>query len=206
MRSSGQILRYYVPCTVTGFLRSLNRKLGLPMRLHSVDLFDAAQDYLASFESEHGAHPIIVLDDAEGLRVEVVDTIRRLTCYELDSEDRFSVLISGTDDLLDVLRHPDLEPLRTRISFAQNLRPFGLEDTTNYIRFHLNRADLNPKLFADTAIKRLFQASQGRPRNINQLAIQTLIQTAVLGRDNVDAPLMSSVIAAHPLYQSLGER
>ena len=32
----------YLPTTQTGFLRSLCRKLGLPMRLHSADLFDAA--------------------------------------------------------------------------------------------------------------------------------------------------------------------
>jgi type II secretory pathway predicted ATPase ExeA len=194
----------YVPCTITGFLRSLNRKLGLPMRLHTVDLFDAAQSHLATFEQEHGPHPVVVLDDAEGLRVEAVDTIRRLTSYDLDAEDRFSVLISGTDEVLELLRHPDLAPLRTRVSYAQNLKPFGLEDTTNYVRFHLARADVDPKLFTDAAVKRLFQASQGRPRGINQLAVQALIQAAVLGRDSVDGNQMASLIAAHPFYQGYG--
>ena len=46
----------YLPVTVTGFLRSLNRCLGLPMRLHSADLFDAAQKFLVTFEQEHGPH------------------------------------------------------------------------------------------------------------------------------------------------------
>ncbi len=194
----------YLPHTVTGFLRSLNRKLDLPMRMHTSDLFDAAQGHLTSFEQEHGPHPVLVLDDAEGLRVAVLDTIRRLTSYELDAEDRFSVLISGTDEVLDVLRHADLAPLRTRVSYAQNLKPFGLEDTTNYIRFHLSRADVDPKLFTDAAVKRLFQASQGRPRSINQLAVQALIQAAVTGRDSIDGGHMSSLIAAHPFYQSYG--
>ena len=194
----------YLPCTVTGFLRSLNRKLGLPMRNHTSDLFDAAQSHLAVFEKEHGSHPIVVLDDAEGLRVQVIDAVRRLTSYDLDAEDRFSVLISGTEEVLELLRHPDLAPLRTRVSYAQALKPFGLEDTQNYIRFHLDRSNVDPKLFSDVASKRLFQASMGCPRSINQLAIQALIQTAVLGRDTIDAQLMDSVIAAHPFYQSLG--
>jgi len=106
--------------------------------------------------------------------------------------------------VLELLRHPDLAPLRTRVSYAQTLKPFGLEDTQNYIRFHLDRANVEPKLFSDTASKRLFQASMGCPRSINQLATQALIQSAVLGRDTIDAQLMDSVIASHPFYQSLG--
>ena len=94
-----QTTRYIVfevstlPATVNGFLRLLSRKLGLPMRQHTTDFFDAAQKYLMSYEQDHGSHPILVIDDAEGLMPEVVDAIRRLTTYDHDSQDRFSVLI-----------------------------------------------------------------------------------------------------------------
>jgi type II secretory pathway predicted ATPase ExeA len=192
----------YLPTTVTGFLRSLCRKLDLPMRQYTADLFDQAQRYLVSHEQEHGSHPIILVDDAEGLPVPVVDLLRRLTAYDLDSQDLFSVVLSGSDEMLRVLAHPSLEPLRSRLSYAQALRPFGLEDTRNYVRFHLERADMDLKLFSDPAVKRLFHASKGRPRNINQLATQGLIQSAVLGRDQVDGDFMAAIITAHPLYQS----
>jgi len=190
----------YLPSTVNGFLRSLCRSLGLPMRLHSTDLFDAAQRHLASYEKDLGKHPILLIDDAEGLRPQVVDTIRRLTCFDLDSDDRFSVLLSGTDALIPLLADASLVSMRSRFLFTCTLRPFGLEDTVNYIRFHLQRSELDPKLFTEPAIKRLFQASQGRPRNINQLAIQALIQAAVQGRASIDGDFMSHMITAHPLY------
>lgn len=196
----------YLPSTVTGFLRSLSRKLGLPMRLHSSDLFDAAQTYLTSYEKEHGAHPIIVLDDAEGLRVPVIDAIRRLTSYELDSEDRFSVLMSGTEQLLGKLADPVLTPLRSRFTYSYTLRPFGLEDTTNYVAFHLSRASVDSKLFSPDAVRKLFHASHGRPRSINQLAIQALIQAAVQGHDIIDGDFMTHLVATHPLYQSHGAK
>jgi type II secretory pathway predicted ATPase ExeA len=191
----------YLPSTVAGFLRSLTRKLCLPMRAYSSDLFDAAQAHLAAYEKEHGAHPLIVLDDAEGLRVSVVDAIRRLTSYDLDSEDRFSVLMSGTDELLATLADSTLAPLRSRFSYSCALRAFNLEDTTNYIAFHLSRAGVDPKLFTDAAVKKLFQTSMGRPRNVNQLGIQALIQAAVQGRDSIDGDFMAHLITAHPLYQ-----
>jgi type II secretory pathway predicted ATPase ExeA len=192
----------YLPTTATGFLRSLCRKLALPMRVHTADLFDAVKAHLSTYEQEHGPHPVVVIDNGEGLCVAILDLLRRLSCYELDAEDRFSLLLAGTDELLAALRDGALASLRTRIGYAQMLRPFALEDTRNYIQFHLQRAELDPKLFTEEAIKRLFQPSQGRPRGINQLAMQALIQAAVLGRDSIDGDFMAHLIAAHPLYQT----
>lgn len=191
----------YLPTTPTGFLRTLNRKLGLPMRLHGADLFDQAQSYLVSHQQDHGAHPLLLIDDGEGLPVAVIDLLRRLTSFDLDSEDRFSIVFSGTDDLLTTLTASSLEPLRSRFSYVQGLRPFGLEDTRNYVRFHIQRAEAPPKLFSDQAIRHLFNASAGRPRSINQLAVQALIHAAVHGRDELDGDFMRSLIQAHPLFQ-----
>jgi len=192
------------PATVHGFLRTLNRRCGLPMRQHSADLFDAAQKFLAGHEQEHGTHPILILDDAEGLYPDVADALRRLTVYDLDAEDRFSILVSGIESLLQVLELGVLEPLRSRFSFAQALKPFGLEDTRNYIRFHLDLADGDKDLFSDDAVRRVFQASQGRPRGINQLSIGALILAAVQGRDRIDGDSVKNLIATNPLFQHLG--
>jgi len=191
------------PSTVHGFLRFMCRRFGLPMRQHSADLFDAAQKFLVVHEKEHGTHPVLVLDDAEGLYPEVADVLRRLTIYDLDAEDRFSVLVSGIESLLQVLELGMLEPLRSRFTFAQSLKPFGFEDTCNYIRFHLDRADGDKKLFSDEAMRRVFQASQGRPRSINQLCIGALILAAVQGRDNIDGALIKNLNAQNPLFHSM---
>jgi len=190
-----------IPSTVFGFLRSFNRILGLPMRNHASDLFHAAQKHLMGFGQEQGPHPIVLLDDAEGLRAPVIDLMRRFTSYDLDAEDRFSILLSGTEHLLPLLRDASLESLRSRIAYAHALRPFSLEDTRNYVRFHIERSGADPKLFTDDAVRQVFQASQGRPRSINQLAIQALINAAVQGRDTIDGAFMAPVITAHPLYQ-----
>lgn len=198
---------YSIPfptATVFGFLRCLSRRFGLPMKHHTIDLFDAAQKFLVSHEQDLGTHPILILDDAEGLYPEVADVLRRLTIYDLDAEDRFSILVCGIESLLQVLEVGLLEPLRSRFSFGHSLKPFGLEDTLGYIRFHLQRVDADPNLFSDEAVKRIFHISQGRPRTINQLCIGALILCAMKGRDNIDGPFFKSFIAGHPLYQNQG--
>ena len=100
------------------------------------------------------------------------------------------------------MRHPDLESLRSRIGYVQALRAFTLEDTRNYVAFHLRRADADTRLFSDEAARRLFLISQGRPRLINQLALQALIAAAVQGIDAISGDFMADQITAHPLYQA----
>lgn len=196
------VIRFtYLPSTIVGFLRSLTRALGLPMRLHGTDLFDAVQQHLVTYEQENGPHPLLIIDDAEGLSVPVLDLLRRLTAWDLDAEEHFSLMLSGTEAMLRTMRDEKLAPLRSRVSYTHGLRPFSLDDTRNYVRFHLERAEGDVKLFSDEAIKKIFQASGGKPRYINQLAIQALIQAAVMGREKVSGTFMAEQINNHPFYQ-----
>jgi type II secretory pathway predicted ATPase ExeA len=199
------VLRFnQVPTTPNGLLRSLSRLFGLPMRRHVADLFDQVREHL-TVASTTGPHTLVVLDDAEGMRPEALDLVRRLTAADLDREDRFSVLIAGTDDLLQTLARPELAPLRSRFGYAVSLRPFSLEDTLNYVRFHLREAGAKTSLLSDDAVRAVFHASQGVPRQINQLVLQALIGAAVEGRDEIDGRFMKTQIGAHPLYLR-GER
>lgn len=195
----------YLPTSQIGLLRSLCRLFGLPMRHHAADLFDHAQNYLVSYQQDHGPHPLLVIDDVEGLSVSSFDLLRRLTAYDLDAADRFSMLIAGTEEMLPTLQHHTLEPLRGRIGYAQPLRPFSLEDTRNYICFHLQRVDAHLELFSDPAVQRIFQATRGRPRYINQLCLYLLIHAAIAGIDTVDADFAAAQITAHPFYQQPAE-
>jgi general secretion pathway protein A len=189
-----------IPTTPLGFLRALARQLGLRPRLHLADLFEDIRESLARHEDEHGTHPVLILDDAEGMRTGTLDLVRRLTAHELDGTEPVSILLVGTERLLDSLRDPNLVPLRTRFGYAHQLRAFGMEDARNYVRHHIQASGATDKLFTDGAITSLFAASQGVPRQLNQLALQALVDAVVQGRDTVDGPLMKRVLQAHPLY------
>jgi general secretion pathway protein A len=195
------VLLSTLPSTPHGFLRSLSRELGLPMRQHTADLFDQVRDRLGEIGQAEGPHPVLVLDDAEGLRVPVLDVLRRLTAANLDEKDHFSVVLAGTDELLHTLQVPQLAPLRTRIGFVWPLRAYGLEDTRQYVAYQLQRASVDARVFSDQAVKAIFQASHGYPRSVNQLALQALIQAAISGLETIDGELMKRICKAHPLYQ-----
>lgn len=189
-----------IPTTPLGFLRALARRLGLRPRLHLADLFEDIREALARHEDEHGTHPVLILDDAEGMRPATLDLVRRLTAHELDGSESVSILLVGTERLLDALRDPVLVPLRTRFGYAHQLRAFGMEDARNYVHHHVAASGGPEKLFTDGALTALFGASQGVPRQLNQLALQALVEAVVQGRDGVDGNLMKRVLKAHPLY------
>ena len=195
-----------IPTTPSGFLRALSRRLGLRTRLHPIDMFDGAREHLANWHERDGTHPILVLDDAEGMAPATLDLLRRLTAADLDATDRFSVLLAGTEQLLGTLRQPALEPLRNRFTYVETLRPFSVEDTRNYIRFHLQHAGVRDDLVSDAAVTALFHASHGVPRAINQLALQAFIHAAVRGLDAIDGDTMKRVVHAHPLYAGGGKQ
>ncbi len=189
-----------IPTTPAGFLRALARHLELRTRLHMADQFEDIRQALAHHEADHGTHPALIPDDAEGMRPATLDLVRRLTASELDGEEHVSILIAGTEQLLDTLRDPTLTPLRTRFTYAHQLRAFGMEDARNYVQFHVQGAGGPDKLFTDGAVSALFSASQGVPRQLNQLALQAMVDAVVHGLDTVDQNLMKRVLQAHPLY------
>lgn len=192
----------YLTSTVYGFLRLLNRALGLDFRQHTTDLFHAAQQFLVTYKSETGKHPILVIDDAEGLMPPIADVLCRLSIYDGDAEDRFSILISGIENLLEVLLLHIIEPLRSRFSYVHSLKPFGLEDTQHYMAHHLQMAAAPPDLFTEDAVRLIFQTSQGKPRTINQLAISALINATIKRHTKIDAVQIRSLLTANPLFKS----
>lgn len=195
---------HHACATLTGFLRSLNRALELPMRQHASDLFDQAHRHLTANGPDRGPHTVLVLDDAEAMRSEIFDVLRRLTNYALDAEDRFSILITGTDAVIRTLKDPALESFCTRLGYVHALKPFNLEDTRNYVSHQVRYAGARDELVAEGAIRKIFNASGGIPRRINQLGLHALVQAAVVGIDAISADFMQQQINAHPLYDSVG--
>ncbi|MCB9595004.1 MAG: hypothetical protein H6719_19970 [Sandaracinaceae bacterium] len=55
----------------------------------------------------------------------------------------------------------------------------------------LQRAEVEPTLLTDDACRKIFHASQGKLRHVDQLALHALIAAAAHGRDAIDGPSCS---------------
>lgn len=189
----------------SGFLRSLCRTLGLPTSAHLSDMFDSISEYFRTKEEDLRKHPVLILDDCDNLTADVLEYLRLLTNFEMDSEDRFSLILCGTETLQAHLMHHANLSFRQRVTYVQTLRPFTLDDARAYVRYHLERVGAPLELFSDGAIKTLFELSRGFPRVINQIAVQALIQATIQKKDRVDENLLKAHVCPNLLLDSVDE-
>lgn len=186
--------------TPIGLLRSLCRILTLPVLYHQADLFDSISSFLNQYEQRTGKHPVIIFDDGDGLSDRLIELLRSLGNFMMDSEDRFSFILSGSQKLALRLKQPQNEAFRQRIVFAHNLRAFTIEDAKNYIRFHLERAEGPKELFSEGAVQLIFHLAKGLPRVINQIALQTLIRAATRKVDKIDETFLKQQVLNGSLF------
>ena len=191
--------------TPTGFLRNLCRLLALPVLYHQADLFDTISAFLGQYEERNRKHPIIIFDDGDGLSESLLELLRLLANFSMDSEDRFSFILSGTQRLATRLKEPQNEALKQRIVFSHNLRGFTIDDARSYVQFHLERAEGPKELLADNAIQMIFHLARGLPRVINQIALQALIHAAIRGVDTIDENFLKHHVLNNSLFDNTSQ-
>jgi len=188
--------------TPTGFLRSLCRLLALPIFYRQADLFDTISAALAQYEERTQKHPIIIFDDAQGLSDQLLELLRLLANFAMDSEDRASFILAGHQKIALQIKQPQNEPFRQRITFSQHLTPFTIDQTQKYIHFHLKRAQGPEGLFTDNAVQSIFHMAKGLPRVINQVALQALIQAAIRRIDKIDHIFLKQHVLTNCLFDN----
>ncbi|MDQ7827361.1 MAG: AAA family ATPase [Candidatus Eremiobacteraeota bacterium] len=173
-----------------GFMRSLCRTFQLPPAPYIADMFDSVNAFLGGLEETMGKYPVLIFDECDNLSREVLERIRLLMNFEMDSDERFSLIMCGTEKLQNLLREHAHTAFRQRITYCHKLRPFSFDDARAYVNYHLSRVDGAPEIFTDGAVNLMFQMSRGLPRVMNQVAIQSLIHAAIHRNERIDENLI----------------
>ena len=114
--------------------------------------------------------PVLIVDEAQHLRNEVLEDLRLLTNYEMDSQNRLCLLLVGLTELRRRLTMAVHESLAQRIVVRYHLRGLEREELSHYLTHRLRLAGCERPLIEPPAIEALFQATQGMPRKLNRLA------------------------------------
>jgi len=138
---------------------------------------------------------IIVIDEAQHLDLEVMETIRMLSNFETSSEKLLHIIFSGQPQLAANLANPQLAQLRQRISIFATLKPFDRADTEQYIEHRLALAGHSGSgLFTPDSVTMLWEHSKGVPRNVNSLCFNALLIAASTNSRHVDELTISEVL------------
>ena len=142
------------------------------------------------------AHDLVVLivDEAQGLPVHVLEEIRLLCNMETPSEKLLQIVLVGQPELELKLKRPDLRQLHQRISIRCRTAPLSLQQTGAYIEDRLHTAgSKNAAIFLPEAVETIHNFSRGIPRVINLLCDNALIHAYVEQRSSIPAGIIEEV-------------
>jgi type II secretory pathway predicted ATPase ExeA len=122
--------------------------------------------------------PVLVIDEANLIRLEVFAELHTLCQFDLDSKPLLPVILAGQNNLLDKLMYHTSRPLASRVIGRSHLEGLKAKDMAGYLKHHLELAGISEQLFSDEAILAIHQGSGGLLRRANLLAKGALVAAA----------------------------
>lgn len=164
---------------VMDLYKTIAWELGLPTERNRAALFKQIRSEVSRLCAENRLRPILIVDEAHHLRTDVLEDLRLLTNYAMDSENRLCVVLVGHPGLRRRLNMAALDALAQRIVVRAHVRGIAREELAPYLEHRLRLAGCELPLFEPPTVEAIFQASNALPRRVNLLAHHALFAAAI---------------------------
>jgi type II secretory pathway predicted ATPase ExeA len=176
-----------------GLLEGIVESLGVaPVRLRAGLLRQISQRVDRVYQ-EQRKKTLLIIDEAHMLEDGLLEDLRLLTNFEMDTLDPLVLVLVGHPGLRLRLQRPVHQALWDRVRMAYRLAGLSKEETSSYIDCHLKNAGGKPGIFSDDARQAIFELSQGIPRRINALCLACLKKSTQRKQSPIDAAFVRSV-------------
>ena len=170
---SGLYRVYYVPLTtgnVMDVYKSIAWEMGLATERSLAALYRTIREEVSRLSLEAKIRPVLIIDEAQYLRNDILENLRLLTNYEMDSQNRLCMMLVGAAELRRRLAMAVHEPLTQRLVVRYHMGGLAKEELPVYLEHRLRLAGTEAPLFEPPALEAIFQATNGLPRKVNLLA------------------------------------
>jgi general secretion pathway protein A len=141
-----------------------------------------------------GETPVLIVDEAQGLPIHLLEDIRMLLNLETSHEKLLQIVLSGQPELEERLKRTELRQLKQRIMLRCKTSALTLEETRDYIQARLQIAGTSGKpVFAPAAVDAVHLYSRGIPRVVNLLCEHALINAYVEQLRPVPAQIIDEI-------------
>jgi type II secretory pathway predicted ATPase ExeA len=154
-------------------------ELGLPTERSRAALYRCIRTEVTRLCVENKLRPVLIIDEAQNLRSDVIEELRLLTNYEMDSVNRLTLVFVGQAEFRRRVLMAVHEALNQRVVVRHHLSGLERDELHDYMAHRLRLAGTELILFDSQAIEAIYQATNGVPRKVNELAHHALIAAAV---------------------------
>jgi len=181
------------------------------------DLAHALEDFLASLTALN-AHAVVIIDEAQHLRPDVLEQIRLLSNVDEPRGTMLQIVLAGQQDLESLLARPEMRQFQQRVSRRIRLEPLREEELRSYIdhRLSVGRAaasrmpgadelaraldvwesEKGGATFTADAVDAIWRWSNGIPRVVNLLCDRALEAAFARELRTVDVSLIETAASA----------
>jgi len=163
--------------TLLDLLRQICLEFGSPARSSLAVLTRNVRELLLDIRLKKQI-PLLVVDEAQLLRLEVFAQLHTLSQYQFDSQTLMPMVLCGQNGLLDKLLFHTSRPFASRVVGRSHLDGLKLKDMQGYLSHHLELAGGGAQLLSEEAVMAIHQGSGGLLRRANSLARGALVAAA----------------------------
>ena len=150
---------------------------------------------IRDFYEKHHVLPVIVIDEGQELSTGMLNELRFVINFDVDSVSPLALVLTGQPELRDRIKLRALRAIDQRINVRFHLNGLTEGETKQYIHHSLQKAGGTHMFFSDEAIKGIFVHSHGIPRLINALCTDCLVDAVTREQHTIDATNVARVIA-----------
>lgn len=199
------ILNYTNQTSDTALLKAIAAEFGLKPPRTKQGAFDHLQDFLASEVAEERT-PLLLIDEAQELRNSIrpdrdmLGMIKTLTNLMLENERLVQIILFGQLELIPLLKQR--RELMSRVAQFGVLSPLTQKDARAMMEHRWKTAGGTlPLPFEDKAIKLIYQATKGLPRDIVKVSNSALAHAFGNRLETATAESARYAIKEHHLVQ-----
>lgn len=180
--------------TVQGFYRQLASGLGAEPAFRKADNFRTIQDIVTRYALEKKITPVIILDEANYMSNGILNDLKLLFNFSMDSRDRAVVLLTGLPQLNNTLRLNVHEPLRQRIVMNYDMDGLNREEARKYVLKKMEQASCRKNVFEERALEAIINSGNGTMRIINRICENCLLLGYHEKKDIIDTDIVMKAV------------
>lgn len=187
--------------TESQFLLHLAKIFGVSPVSSTVDCRAQIEEYLFQKHVVEQKTVVLIIDEGQKLSLASLEILRSLLNYETNESKMLQLVILAQLEII-----PRLQALKNfvdRIAMKYELKPLDLYETGQMIFFRLQQTGIATEktLFSLDAIQRVYEYTQGYPRQIAHVCHYVMEKRFIGGYSMVTKELIDQVIAEDRLWK-----
>ena len=184
------------------FLTHLTKLFGIsPFFRSTIDHREAIEKYLFKKCVEEKKTVVLLIDEGQKLAQSHLEVLRTLLNYETNQYKMLQLIILSQMELLPRIKR--IKNFMDRISMRYILNPLDEYETGQLIEFRLKQAGYNEErsLFSFEAIRKIYEFTQGYPRQISLICHNAMEYLIANDREVVTAEIIESIIVKEKVWE-----